>query len=89
MVLVCTQPEFHGMLPALRGTTFADLQHNATRWPTGLRQCVAVCNSLNRVNKYQLVGDAADFKAFNKCEAHFVVRHIYGNAATLSSKTRQ
>ena len=73
------QPELHGMLPVSEGS-FQALQQDAVHWPNSLKQSAAVCNSLNFVNKTQLVGDAADFKAFRLCEARFSVRTQYYTA---------
>ena len=66
-------PELHGMLPVSQGT-FQTLQQDAVHWPYSLKQCAAVCNSLNFVNKTRLVGDVADYDAFKSCEARFSVR---------------
>ena len=70
------QPELHGFVPVVRGTVFGELQRSATSWPNGLRQCIAVCNSLNLVNKHRLAGENADYEAFRSCEARFMVRDI-------------
>lgn len=69
----CVQPELQGMLPVLDGK-FAALQRSAVQWPNSLKQCAATCNSLNLVNKQNVVGDVADFAAFKACEARFLVR---------------
>ena len=66
------QPELHGMLPVINGE-LTELQRSAVWWPESLKQCAAVCNSLNLVHKYAVVGDAADFAAFKACEATFLV----------------
>ena len=68
------QPSLQGMLPVIDGK-FAALQSSAVHWPNSLRQCAAVCNSLNLVSKQKVVGDAADFAAFQACEAMFLVGH--------------
>lgn len=61
------------MLPVVDGE-FTDLQQDAVRWPTRLKQCAAVCNSLNLVRKGALIGDTADYAAFKTCEATFQVQ---------------
>lgn len=71
--LVCLQPELHGMIPCQDGQ-FTTLQQAASRWPNSLKQCAAVCNSLNRISAQQVVGDHADFTAFKACEARFLVQ---------------
>lgn len=60
------------MLPVEHGR-FAPLQQMAMRWPPRLKLAVAVCNSLTRISKNQVVGDIADKQAFNAVEARFVV----------------
>ena len=85
------QPELHGMLPVADGE-FAELQRSAVWWPTSLKLCAAVCNSLNLVNKFAVVGDAADFAAFKACEATFLVRatapvHHYSATVQLLSQS--
>lgn len=67
------QQELHGMLPVSKGS-FQVLQQDAVHWPNSLKQCAAVCNTLNFVSKSRLVGDVADFEAFKSCEARFSVR---------------
>lgn len=74
---VCVQPELQGMLPVVGGS-FAALRRSALQWPNSLKQCAAVCNSLNLVNRQDVVGDAADFAAFRACEARFLVRSSVG-----------
>ena len=69
------QQELQGMLPVVK-SNFEALQQDAVHWPNSLKQCAAVCNSLNYVNKSQLVGDGADFEAFKSCEARFSVSHL-------------
>ena len=73
---MCVQPELHGMIPVSQGS-FQALQQDAVQWPNSLKQSAAVCNSLNFVNKSQLVGDVADFAAFRLCEARFSVSSLY------------
>ena len=75
MLLRCMQPDLCGILPVVRGK-LGDLQQDAMQWPNSLKQCTAVCNSLNYVNKHKLVGDVADYAAFTACEARFLVRKI-------------
>ena len=60
------------MLPVVDGE-FAELQKDALKWPARLKQCAAVCNSLNLVKKGALSGDTADYEAFKTCEATFLV----------------
>lgn len=72
MLVVCMQPEFHSMVPVKAGK-LETLQQGALCWPSSLKQCIAVCNSLNLVNRHDLVGDLADYTAFKACEARFVV----------------
>ena len=71
-MFVCLQPSLHGMVPVKAGK-FEPLQRGAMHWPSSLKQCAAVCNSLNLVNRLQVVGDLADYTAFKACEARFVV----------------
>lgn len=68
------------MLPLVDGKLGA-LQRSAVRWPNSLKQCAAICNSLNLVSKCRVVGDVADYTAFKACEARFLVRQT---AVTLS-----
>lgn len=63
------------MLP-YEGGSLTALQQDAMHWPNSLKQCAAICNSLNRISKLQVVGDHADFTAFKACEARFLVLHI-------------
>ena len=63
------------MVP-INGSTFGELQRDASQWSNGLKQSVAVCNSLNLVNRHQVMGDQADYTAFKACEALFVVKHF-------------
>lgn len=70
---VCVQPELQGILPVVDGK-FEALRRSSVQWPNSLKQCAAVCNSLNLVNKRDVVGDAADFAAFRASEARFLVR---------------
>ena len=72
ILLVCMQPDLCGVLPVVQGK-LGELQQDAVQWPNSLKQCVAVCNSLNYVNKRKLVGDVADYEAFKACEARFLV----------------
>ena len=67
------QPALQGMLPILDGK-FGALQRSAVQSPNSLRQIAAICNSLNPVNRSQVVGDVADFAAFQACEACYLVR---------------
>lgn len=73
VLLGCVQPDLCGILPVVRGK-LRDLERDAMQWPNSLKQCVAVCNSLNYVSKRKLVGDVADYEAFTACEARYVVR---------------
>lgn len=50
------------------------LQQTALRWPNGLRQAAAVCNSLTLINKSHVVGDLGERRAFQAVEARFMVR---------------
>ena len=66
------QPELHGFVPVTAGA-FEALQQDPVQWSNSLKQCAAVCNSLNLVNRQEVVGDLADFTAFKACEARFLV----------------
>ena len=66
------QPELHGFVPVDAGA-FEDLQQDPVHWSNSLKQCAAVCNSLNLVNRQEVVGDLADYTAFKACEACFLV----------------
>ena len=66
------QPGLEGMLPISQGK-FAGLQRSAVKWPNSVKQCAAICNSLNLANKEKVVGDEADLAAFKACEARFLV----------------
>ena len=74
---MCMQPELQGVLPILDGKLGA-LQRSAVQWPNSLKQCAAICNSLNMISKWQVAGDEADIAAFKACEASFLVRHTAG-----------
>ena len=71
------QPELQGVVPILQGS-FGELQRSAVQWPNSLKQCAAICNSLNLIGRRQLIGDAADLAAVKACEARFLVRHAIG-----------
>ena len=70
---VGVQPELQGMIPVV-DDKFGALRRSAVQWPNSLKQCAAICNSLNLVNKRGVVGDVADYAAFKACEARFLVR---------------
>lgn len=55
------------------GGQFLSLQSDAMRWPNGLRQAAAVCNSLTLIGKSKVVGELGERRAFNGVEAHFLV----------------
>lgn len=86
VALVHLQPEMHGMVP-VKARQFQDLQQDAVRWPNSLKQCAAVCNSLNLVNRQQVGGDVADYTAFRACEARFVVSQ-HGDVETIYIGTK-
>lgn len=69
------------MLPSEEGK-FTTLQRDALHWPNRLKQCAAICNSLNCIGKQQVVGDQADFTAFRACEARFLVPPCVTNMAS-------
>ena len=69
---VCMQPRLQGMIPISHGK-FADMQRSAVNWPNSVKQCAAICNSLNLVSKQKVVGDQADLAAFHACEARLLV----------------
>lgn len=62
------------MLPVAHGK-FTTLQPSPMNWPNSLKQCAAICNSLNLVNQQRVVGDTADYTAFKACEARFLVSY--------------
>ena len=76
------QPELQGVVPVLAGR-FGALQRSAVQWPNSLKQCAAVCNSLNMTGRWQVAGDAADFAAFKACEASFLVRDTIGTTGSI------
>ena len=61
------------MLPVQSGE-FQALQKSALRWPNRLKQAVAVCNSLNMVNKHTVAGVDMERTMFKAVEARFMVR---------------
>jgi len=69
----CLQSDLHGMIPVVGGQ-FLSLQSDAIRWPSGLKQAAAVCNSLTLISKSKVVGELGERRAFNAVEARFVVR---------------
>ena len=66
------QSDLHGMLPVVAGQ-FLSLQSDAVRWPVGLKQAAALCNSLTLINKIKVVGELDERRAFNAVEARFLV----------------
>lgn len=68
---VCLQSDLHGVLP-VAGGQFLSLQRDALRWPNGLKQAAAVCNSLTLIDKKQVVGELEERQAFNAVEACFL-----------------
>lgn len=66
------QAELHGVLPVHKGE-FEGLQKSALRWGNRLKQAVAVCNSLNMVNKHTVVGVDMERTMFKAVEARFLV----------------
>ena len=66
------QSDLHGMIPVVGGH-FLSLQTDAIRWPNGLKQAAAVCNSLTLISKSKVVGELGERRAFNAVEARFVV----------------
>ena len=60
------------MIP-VEGGRLASLQRTAIHWPVRLKQAAALCNSLNLINKHQMVGDLADQQSFKAVEAQFLV----------------
>ncbi len=66
------QSDLHGMIPVVGGQ-FLSLQSDAIRWPSGLKQAAAVCNSLTLISKSKVVGELGERRAFNAVEARFVV----------------
>lgn len=57
----------------VKGGQFEALQQHAAQWSNSVKQCAAVCNSLNLITKKRVVGDVADYTAFKACEARFLV----------------
>lgn len=49
------------------------MQKDAMRWPNGLKQAAAVCNSLTLINRSQVVGELDERRAFQAVEARFLV----------------
>ena len=47
---MCLQPELHGFVPTKDGA-FEDLQQDPVHWSNSLKQCAAMCNSLNLINR--------------------------------------
>lgn len=70
--LGCMQSDLHGMIPVVAGQ-FLSLQSDAIRWPNGLKQAAAVCNSLTLISKSKVVGELGERRAFNAVEAQFLV----------------
>lgn len=70
--LVCVQPDLQGILPVVDGS-FTQVQKNAFRWPSRLKQAVAVCNALTLISKNHVVGDISEKEAFQAVEAQFLV----------------
>ena len=66
------QAELHGVLPVHDGE-FEPLQKSALRWGNRLKEAVAVCNSLNMVNKHLVVGVDMERTMFKAVEARFLV----------------
>ena len=66
------QAELHGVLPVHHGQ-FEPIQKSALHWRNRLRQAVAVCNSLNMVNKHMVVGVDMERTMFKAVEARFLV----------------
>ena len=66
------QAELHGVLPVHNGG-FEPLQKSALRWSNRLKQAVAICNSLNMVNKHTVVGVDMECTMFKAVEARFLV----------------
>ena len=71
-VCVCVQAELHGVLP-VQSAKFQAMQKSALRWPNRLKQAVAVCNSLNMVNKHTVAGVDMERSMFKAVEARFLV----------------
>ena len=70
------QSDLHGLLPVVAGQ-FLSLQSDALRWPDGLKQAAALCNSLTMINKVKVVGELSERRAFNAVEARFLVSHVF------------
>ncbi|DBB14077.1 TPA: hypothetical protein ACH3X3_001037 [Trebouxia sp. C0006] len=73
--LTANSSDLHGMIPVVGGQ-FLSLQSDAIRWPSGLKQAAAVCNSLTLISKSKVVGELGERRAFNAVEARFVERNI-------------
>ena len=78
------QSDLHGMVPVVNNR-FQGLQQTALRWPNGLRQAAAVCNSLTLINKSHVVGDFGERRAFQAVEARFTVSMLLWSPATFDS----
>ena len=78
MLIGCVrlQPELLGLVTVSKTGRLEALQESAVHWPSRLKACVAVCNSLNLVNRHEVMGDLADYTAFQACEARFLVRPL-------------
>ena len=66
------QAELHGVMPVHKGE-FQVLQKSALQWGNRLKQAVAVCNSLNMVNKTTVGGNDMERAMFKAVEARFLV----------------
>lgn len=55
------------------GSQFLSLQKDAVRWPNGLKQAAAVCNSLTLIGRDLVVGELDERRAFKAVEARFLV----------------
>ena len=60
------------MLPVVGGQLLS-LQSDAVRWPNGLKQAAAVCNSLTLISRSQVAGELQEKRIFNAVEARFLV----------------
>ena len=66
------QAELHGVMPVHKGE-FELLQKSALHWSNRLKQAVAVCNSLNMINKNTVGGNDMERAMFKAVEARFLV----------------
>ncbi|KAA6428240.1 MAG: hypothetical protein FRX49_01836 [Trebouxia sp. A1-2] len=73
--LTTNSSDLHGVIPVVGGQ-FLSLQSDAIRWPNGLKQAAAVCNSLTLISKSKVVGELGERRAFNAVEARFVERNV-------------